>query len=342
MLALSYDVVIPTRGQALDHLRATVDSVLAQTVPPARVIVVVDGRKEAEGAVKAVSPTATVLCLPEPGGAAVARQAGIAAATAEWVCFVDDDDLWRPVKMQVTAEYLSRHPECAAVRGSFFLFCAPASASDEINGQQVDFRATSLPELERAAAGATPCNDFSYLDIEGDSLALLLERNRSVIGTTCVRRAVLESLPAVPPRTHPGDDHLLACFIAARTEFHLIDQPLMYYRLHAQQSTRTAGSGAARNIIRSRVLAWEYCGPAVDRDLESYGPTYRREFRGLIWLLVRRRRLVEAVDAYRALVPLLPRLRDRLAVLVPEPLAWRWRKFVRTVLRRDSHGETVR
>jgi len=322
--AFDYDVIIPTRDRSPAFLDAAIQSVIDQTLPANRIIVVVDGNVAGGARIVERWPDVVVVQLPQARGAAVARDRGVAASRSEWVCFLDDDDLWRPRKMEVTAAYLRAHPHCQAVRSPYFLFTEPGEV-DEFNGQFIDFHVSDPSALERLAATTQPRNDFSYLDIAGDSLGLLLERNRGVTGTTCVRRSLLNSLRPVPVGLSPGEDHVLFCLVATRAEWELIDSPLMFYRVHAGQDTQRRTRGAARRLIRSRRIAWDLCGAFAPRPLAAYGETYRREFRALLWGVLRHEGLRESMRTYRASTELLPRLRDRLALLVPEPIAWRWR-----------------
>ncbi|MDV3296753.1 MAG: hypothetical protein LOY01_13240, partial [Brachybacterium paraconglomeratum] len=89
--------------------------------------------------------------------------------------------------------------------------------------------------------------------------------------------------------------------------------------------TRAGDPAGARNILRSRALAWEWADGAVPRPLASYGPSYRRDLRRFLWPLLRSRQWQEARRTYAAARPLLPRRRDRVLALVPEPVVWRIR-----------------
>lgn len=93
-------VVIPTRRRPELVLRA-VASALGQTLPPAEVIVVVDGPDDVtERALHGVDDDRlTVLTLPCRRGGAGARNAGIAAARGTWIALLDDDDEWLPDKL---------------------------------------------------------------------------------------------------------------------------------------------------------------------------------------------------------------------------------------------------
>jgi hypothetical protein len=92
-------VIIPAYNRAT-LLPATLDAVLAQTLPPAEVIVVDDGSTDATPAVAAgyaARPGSPVRLLTiANAGDLAARNVGLRAATATHVAFCDSDDLWRP------------------------------------------------------------------------------------------------------------------------------------------------------------------------------------------------------------------------------------------------------
>ena len=93
-------VVIPTRGRPRLVVRA-VRSALDQTCPPHEVVVVVDGPDPStEQALAGLDPRVVVVPLLSSGGAAAARNAGVARATGDLIAFLDDDDLWLPAKLQ--------------------------------------------------------------------------------------------------------------------------------------------------------------------------------------------------------------------------------------------------
>jgi glycosyltransferase involved in cell wall biosynthesis len=94
-------VVIPTRDRRSLLLR-TLRSALAQEGVTLEIVVVDDGSADdTPGAVEALGDERIHLVRHErPHGVAGARNAGIAAASGEWVAFLDDDDLWAPHKLR--------------------------------------------------------------------------------------------------------------------------------------------------------------------------------------------------------------------------------------------------
>src|SRR6185503_15656269 len=100
-------VVVPTHNGER-YIAEAIDSILAQTVPPAEIIVVDDGSID-EGPRIARSYDAPVSVLHQANaGAAAARNTGIAAATQPYLAFLDHDDLWTPRKLELQLAALAR------------------------------------------------------------------------------------------------------------------------------------------------------------------------------------------------------------------------------------------
>jgi glycosyltransferase involved in cell wall biosynthesis len=94
-------VVITTRHRP-DLLPRALESALKQTHPPKEVIVVIDGTdQETLTFLQTVpDPRLRVIALEQSMGGCSARNTGVSAARCDWVAFLDDDDEWRPEKLQ--------------------------------------------------------------------------------------------------------------------------------------------------------------------------------------------------------------------------------------------------
>lgn len=108
-------VVIPCFRCAATIDRA-VDSILAQTMRPAEIILVDDASGDGTLAIlnnleHAHKAWIKVIPLPVNLGAAGARNEGWCAATQPYIAFLDADDSWHPRKIEVQYEYMSRHPQ---------------------------------------------------------------------------------------------------------------------------------------------------------------------------------------------------------------------------------------
>ncbi len=86
------------------YLQETLDSIREQSYPRLEVIVVNDGSTDGSLDILKVAQPDVLLDI-ENGGVAKARNIGLQHASGEFICFIDQDDLWEPGKtsLQVAA-----------------------------------------------------------------------------------------------------------------------------------------------------------------------------------------------------------------------------------------------
>jgi glycosyltransferase involved in cell wall biosynthesis len=111
---LAVSVIIPSYNSA-QFLAQALDSVLAQTLPPAEVLVVDDGSTDGT---RTLVETYTarypnlVRYLPQKnGGQGEARNHGLRVARSDWVAFLDADDWWKPEKLARQVTLLETSPD---------------------------------------------------------------------------------------------------------------------------------------------------------------------------------------------------------------------------------------
>jgi glycosyltransferase involved in cell wall biosynthesis len=117
-------VIIPTRDRPELVVRA-VRSALAQTYANQEIVVVDDG-----SAVPLVLPPdlagdarVRTVRLGSPSGAGRARNAGVQASKGTLLAFLDDDDRWRPTKVERQVQVLADHDgDAAAVETGYELW----------------------------------------------------------------------------------------------------------------------------------------------------------------------------------------------------------------------------
>lgn len=90
-------VVIPTLGRR--SLRGALDSVLRQTRKPRQVVIVNDAQTAIDLETDASGVDLRIV-EGEGRGASAARNRGVIEAVADWIAFLDDDDVWRPQKLE--------------------------------------------------------------------------------------------------------------------------------------------------------------------------------------------------------------------------------------------------
>jgi glycosyltransferase involved in cell wall biosynthesis len=117
---MSYSVIIPTMGR--DTLDGAIDSVLAQTLAPAEIIVVAGGTPD----ISTEHLSKVTLIDNFSNGqrsqtAACNRNLGVLAAKSDFVAFLDDDDLWLPEKMRIQMDYLEKFPDRLSMASTLYV-----------------------------------------------------------------------------------------------------------------------------------------------------------------------------------------------------------------------------
>src|SRR4051794_21508918 len=115
-------VVVPTRDRR-EMVVATVHALFEQRDVAIEIVVVDDGSRDGTSEALAAlrDPRVKLVRLDVSRGQGVARDTGVAAARADWVAFLDDDDRWSPDKLRLQLE-------SAAAAGADFVYCAAVAA----------------------------------------------------------------------------------------------------------------------------------------------------------------------------------------------------------------------
>jgi glycosyltransferase involved in cell wall biosynthesis len=244
--------VIPTRDRP-SLLADALASVDAQERRPACTVVVDDG--SVEPLPPLVGPALQLLRHPRALGVAAARNGGLEQVETEWVAFLDDDDLWAPVK-------LARQLEAAAQARADFVWCGVVV---------VDARRSPVGMVAAADPGAL--------------LPRLLRTN--TIGSPSAVLARTELVRAVG-----GFDEELALLadwdlwlrLAAAGRGAASPELLVAYTEHAGNMTVAARGGVARELARMAEkhapLLRRYGGRLGGAELERWNLGGRRRSGG--------------------------------------------------------------
>ena len=114
------DVIIPLFNGA-PWIRETLDSVLAQTCPVDKIIVVDDG--STDNSVEIVKEYSDVVFSRNPNkGASSAKNFGLEQSCAEYVAFLDQDDIWHKDHLRILAKLLDENKDVPAVLSGHVYF----------------------------------------------------------------------------------------------------------------------------------------------------------------------------------------------------------------------------
>jgi len=211
-------VIVPTFNR-LDYLRPALDSVFAQTFDAWELVVADDGSDVATRTHLA-SLTAPRgqrierLWLPHRGSPAAVRNAALGAARGEHVAFLDSDDLWAPRKLEEQLAALRARPDCHWCYTAFTRVDSSGVAlSEERDRLWIPHQGAVFDDIARGAAAI---------------------RTPSVMAT---RRLVLDA-GAFDEALPSAEDYDLWMRLALRSPVALVDEALVFVRLHDDNLTR--------------------------------------------------------------------------------------------------------
>ncbi|MBS0330449.1 MAG: glycosyltransferase family 2 protein, partial [Proteobacteria bacterium] len=113
-----FSVIIPAFNAAGTLARA-IESVRAQSWPVHEIIVVDDGSTDATADVARRFGEAVRLIRQPNSGVSVARNAGAAAATGDWLAFLDADDWYAPGRVELHAAWIAEDATLDCLTGDY-------------------------------------------------------------------------------------------------------------------------------------------------------------------------------------------------------------------------------
>ena len=240
-----FAVAIPAHDALPDVLDA-VESALAQSHPPAEVVVVDDRSSDGTGeAVRQRFGDRVSVVRGNFGGAAAARNAAWRASRSPWVAFLDADDLWFPDKLATAADRLTRAP------GAVWFFSDGAFRT--IDGDTRNSWFDLYAEIEEP-----------YL---GVPLAELFEVNFVLTSSVVARRDALEALGGFREDMSHAEDLDLWIRLARRGPAAGTGRSLVRYQHRPGGLTRAVESRLQGNAGLFRRLAEDRALPSGLRRL---------------------------------------------------------------------------
>lgn len=106
-----FTVIIPTYNRQ-NFLKIAIESVLGQTFSDYELIIVDDGSKDKTSQLVKSYPNPKIKYIYQPHqGVSAARNKGILNARGEFICFLDSDDRFRQLKLEITYFYIKKYPQ---------------------------------------------------------------------------------------------------------------------------------------------------------------------------------------------------------------------------------------
>jgi len=147
MTDCSISCIVPT-FDAARSLVQTLGSILAQTLPPSKVIVVDDGSSDRTAEIIKSFGSPVVYIHQDNHGPAASRNLGVQQSCGQFVSFLDQDDLWHPEKLERQMARFSVRPDLDMCITHVQLFW-----SDDLKREQMRYH--DLPRGNKVPGYAT-------------------------------------------------------------------------------------------------------------------------------------------------------------------------------------------
>ena len=178
-------IVIPLYNKEHSVERA-IKSVLEQTIKFQQLIIVNDGSTDNSLAAAKQFDDQRIVIIDQPNqGVCAARNNGVKAANADYICFLDADDAWEPHFLEEITNLITMNPDAG-------IYCARYAELDENGNRFIG----NLVNIEPDFCGQLTdfFNTYRY--------------NRSVIcsSNTCIKKSYLNQIGNFPNNIKIGED----------------------------------------------------------------------------------------------------------------------------------------
>ncbi len=254
-------VVVPAYNAAR-FLAPTMESVLRQTFAGWELIVVNDGSKDDTQAIaQAIADRdSRVRVFDQPnGGCGAARNFGLSQAhrDAEYIIFLDHDDIWEPAALQTLLATAQSLPDGVGAVG---MVCVMQDAHAE---RTIENAASQTNQMAQAAPAIVPpaARDVDMGAARPAAKLLTFAEmvafsQISTMGQTLIRRTALAAAGPLDPQCGPVDDWDLYLRLSLRGAFATTPTPVIHWRSHESNTSKNKElMGRYEDYVRAKLLA---------------------------------------------------------------------------------------
>jgi glycosyltransferase involved in cell wall biosynthesis len=212
---------------AANYLRSTLDSVLAQTCTDWELIVVDDGSTDKTACIieeYANKDSRIHLVRQTNQGPSAARNRSLEQMdAAEYVIFLDADDVWEPDALEVLVAALDTQPEAVAAHG----------IARYVDSQGALLRPGWLEEWGKDRRGVVEKHLIPWpLEAPTTFATLAFRQCIATPGVAMIRRAALEQAGPFDVQAHPCEDWDMWLRLSLQSDIAFVNRVLLNYRQH--------------------------------------------------------------------------------------------------------------
>ena len=242
----SIDAIIPLFN-CEHYIKESIQSIQSQTYPVNKIIVVDDGSTDNSASIVeclAKQDPKILLLRGTNHGLSAARNKGIRAATADFIAFLDADDIWLPDKLAEQMMIFSSHKDCAFIHTQALAIAPEGTTIDEmfsIGPFQSDQQTIVQSQFNSIRSG-------EYI-VSGSASSVIARRNM------IIKAGLFDETMRF------AEDWDMWARLAELGDVAFIPKPLVKIRVHPQSMQRSIPAVArARSRLNGRIAVashWE-------------------------------------------------------------------------------------
>lgn len=227
-ILIKFSVVIPNYNRQ-DMACDAVESVLRQTYPVHQIIVVDDGSSDDSVQVLTEKFGQKITLIAQTNsGVSTARNAGVEAATGDYICYLDSDDLWREDKLALIARSIEKFPDAGLIFHDF--------AKHDIRATEVPYSTTNT-DIFPYIFSYSNINEDDMWSLSGSRLVELLLRGYAFYPSAFVVKALVHQQYRWDPGVLKSEDFNFVLKLALRYTFIYIHQNAATVRVHGSNKS---------------------------------------------------------------------------------------------------------
>lgn len=240
-------MIIPTYNNGR-FINDAISSVLSQSVPVYQIIVIDDGSTDnTRDTILSIEDERLVYRQFQNAGVSVARNRGLALATAEFVAFLDGDDMWRPTMVEKQLAILTADSKIVCSFTNFRRFLHDT-------GTQLSQQFHFYPDLPHVSEGV-------FDEQEAFSKLVMFDEIPALTQVMMFRREAILDL-RFDPNLHICEDMAFALQVFAKGKVAFTRELLADVRQHDGNATRGRLLEVPFNKLAALVSIKDRIGPA--------------------------------------------------------------------------------
>jgi glycosyltransferase involved in cell wall biosynthesis len=283
---LKASIIIPAYNASL-FINETLNSILEQTYTNFECIVVNDGSQDTTLEIirSYTDHRIRLIDLPNSGGPATPRNAGLASAKGEYIFMFDADDLMYPTKLEESIQAFENHPDADILFTNYVGIDASGQIVDP--NRMADYQSFLVLVLEQLIDAKVA---FINSEIFYDAL---LRMNFIGSSSVALRRSALGSSDVFNEELQNSDDRLFWTLFARHHHALYLNSILHQYRIQDDSISSRDFTSRGPSKIKALEIIFENCNTpkgkkivlsqiASDYATLAYGYRLRKDFENQI------------------------------------------------------------